>query len=154
MENITDKQFVMLAAALGGVKAVFEQYIFSDWQFAYFLIIIIAVDTVLGTYKAWKSKSLESRAYGRLFEKVLLYGCVLIMTNVLVTFTISGVATGMFNWLDDALYCGIMVREAISIVENVAEIKPDLLPAWVVRRLKKFDESGKLKDLMNGDENQ
>ena len=41
-----------------------------------------------------------------------------------------------------------MVREAISIVENIGEIKPDLLPAWVLSRLKKFDESGQFKDLM------
>ncbi len=146
--NISDKHFLTVSAAFAGVKTVFDTYIFSDWQFVLFLIAIIIVDTILGTYKAWKSKTLESRAYSRLFEKILLYGGVLVMSHVLISFPISGKATGLFDWVDDVLYCGMMVREAISILENVGEIKPDLLPAWVLARLKKFDESGQFKDLM------
>lgn len=149
MESATDKHFLMLAASLGGIKAVFEQYVFSDWQFLAFLAVMIGADTLLGVYKAWKLKTIESKAFARLFEKVLLYMCVLTMTNVLGKFTISGVGTGLFDWLDNVLYCGIMVREAISIVENAAEINPTLLPSWLLRRLKKFDDSGKLKDLIS-----
>jgi len=146
--NISDKHFLTVSAAFAGLKTVFDTYIFSDWQFVYFLICIIIVDTILGTYKAWKQKNLESRAYARLFEKILLYGGILIMSHVLMSFPISGSATGLFDWLDDVLYCAMMVREAISIFENVGEIKPNLLPSWILARLKKFDESGQFKDLM------
>lgn len=146
--NISDKNFLTFSAAFAGLKTVFDTYVFSDWQFVLFLLIMIVVDTALGTYKAWKKRSLESRAYARLFEKILLYGSVLVMSHVLIRFPVSGTATGLFDWVDDVLYCAIMVREAISIVENVGEIKPDLLPAWVLARLKKFDESGQFKDLM------
>lgn len=148
LTNISDKYFFMISATFAGIKAVADTYIFSDWQFVLFLLIMIVVDTALGTYKAWKKKTLESRAYARLFEKILLYGCVLVMSHVLIRFPISGTATGLFDWADDVLYCAIMVREAISIVENVGEIKPDLLPKWVLGRLKKFDESGQFKDLL------
>lgn len=146
--NISDKHFIAVSAAFAGLKAVFDTYVFSDWQFGLFLLTIIIVDTVLGTYKAWKQKNLESRAYARLFEKILLYGGALIMSHVLMRFTISGEASGFFDWTDDVLYCGIMVRESISILENIGEIKPDLLPRWMLTRLKKFDESGQFKDLM------
>ena len=148
LSNISDKSFLSVSAAFAGVKAVADTYIFADWQFVLFLLIMIVVDTVLGTYNAWKKKNLESRAWARLFEKLVLYGCVLIMSHVLIRFTIGGAATGLFDWIDDVLYCAIMVREAISIIENVGEIKPDFFPKWVLARLKKFDESGQFKDLM------
>ena len=146
--NISDKHFLAVSAAFAGIKTVFDTYIFSDWQFVLFLITLVVVDTVLGTYKAYVKKTLESRAYARLFEKIMLYGAILITSHVLISFPISGTATGLFDWVDDVLYCAMMVREAISIFENVGEIKPNLLPAWVLARLKKFDESGQFKDLM------
>lgn len=146
--NITDKSFLSVSAAFAGLKLTLDTYVFADWQFVLFLLVMIIVDTGLGTYNAWKMKVLESRAYARLFEKILLYGSVLVMSHILMKFPVHGVVTGLFDWIDDILYCAIMVREAISIVENVGEIKPDLLPKWVLSRLKKFDESGQFKDLM------
>ena len=146
--NISDKHFLAVSAAFAGIKTVFDTYIFSDWQFVLFLIVIILVDTVLGTYNAWKKKTLESRAYARLFEKILIYGGILITSHVLISFTISGTATGLFNWVDDLIFCTIMVREAISICENIGEIRPDLLNKKLLARLKKFDESGEFKDLI------
>ncbi|TXH13667.1 MAG: hypothetical protein E6R03_10915 [Hyphomicrobiaceae bacterium] len=89
---------------------------------------------------------------GRVLEKVLLYASVLILSHVLTRFTIAGAVSGLFNWFDDLLLAGIMVREGLSILENIAEIKPDLLPTWLMKRFKRFDESGKLKDLINGDD--
>ena len=146
--NISDKHFFTMSAAIASLKAAFDTYIFSDWQFVFFLLCIVGADTVLGTYKAWKSKTIESRAWARLFEKLLLYAGVLVMSHVLIRFPISGQATGFFDWVDDVLYCMIMVREAISILENVGEIRPDLLSKAILSRLKKFDETGAFKDLM------
>ena len=146
--NIYDKHFLTVSAAFAGIKAVADTYLFADWQFFLFLLGMIMVDTILGTYKAWKNKTLESRAYARLFEKILLYGGALIMSHILMQFTIKGKASGFFDWTDDVLFCGIMVREAISILENIGEIRPDFLPKFILARLKKFDESGEFKDLM------
>ena len=101
--NISDKHFITVSAAIAGFKAVIDNYIFSDWQFAIFLVTMVAVDTILGVYKAWKSKSLESRAYSRVIEKILLYGAVLIMASVLIRFPVSGKVTGLFDWADDVL---------------------------------------------------
>ena len=146
--NISDKHFLAFSAAFAGLKTVFDTYIFSDWQFVIFLFSLVIVDTILGTYKAWKSKTIESRAYSRLFEKILLYSGVLVTSHILISFPISGAPNGFFGWCDDVLYCAMIVREAISIFENVGEIKPDLLPKWILSRLKRFDESGEFKDLI------
>jgi toxin secretion/phage lysis holin len=148
LANISDKYFLTVSAAFAGMKAVADIYIFSDWQFVLFLLTMIIVDTALGTYNAWKKKNLESKAWARFFEKILLYGCVLVMSHVLIKFTIGGAATGLFDWVDDVLYCAIMVRESISILENVGEIRPNLLSKSILSRLKKFDESGEFKDLV------
>jgi hypothetical protein len=38
------------------------------------------------------------------------------------------------------------VREGISIVEKIGALKPNLLPVWILKRLKHFDENGKFQD--------
>ena len=146
--NISDKHFLTVSAAFASIKMAFDTYIFSDWQFAYFVICLLIVDTCLGTYKSWKKKTLESRAFARLFEKIALYGAILITANALINFPIKGAANGLFNWVDSVLYCSIIVREALSIFENVAEISPNLISKRVLARLKSFDESGEFKDLI------
>ncbi|MGN7887418.1 bacteriophage holin [Dyadobacter sp. 22481] len=148
LATISDKSLLSFSAALAGLKAVFDTYFFDDWFFLIFLLVIIGVDTVSGTYKAWKKKTLESRAYARLFEKLLTYGSLLVMAHVLMNFPIKGKPSGLFDWLDNVLYCLMMVREAISILENFAEINPKGISTKILARLKNFDESGKFKDLV------
>lgn len=146
--TITDKSLLSFSAALAGLKAALDTYFFDDWFFLIFLLVIIGVDTISGTYKAWKKKTLESRAYARLFEKLLTYGSLLVMAHVLMNFPIKGKPTGLFDWLDNVLYCLMMVREAISILENFAEINPKGISTKILARLKNFDESGQFKDLV------
>ncbi|TXH13668.1 MAG: hypothetical protein E6R03_10920 [Hyphomicrobiaceae bacterium] len=59
----TDPNYFMLAASLGGFKIAVGEYIYNDWQYVGFLTVLIIVDTILGLYKAWKNKNLESRAW-------------------------------------------------------------------------------------------
>lgn len=146
--TISDKGLLSVSAALAVLKSVADTYFFDDWFFLTFLLVIIGVDTVSGTYRAWKKKNLESRAYARIFEKLLTYGCLLVMAHVLMNFPIKGKSTGLFDWLDNALYCLMMVREAISILENFAEINPKGISTKILARLKNFDESGNFKDLL------
>jgi len=148
----SDPNYFMIASTLSYFKIALGDYVFNDWQYLGFLTVLVTIDTILGTYKAIKNKSLESKAYGRVLEKVLLYASVLVVAHVMTRFTIAGRESGLLNWFDDLMLTAIMVREAISIMENIAEIKPDLLPTWLMKRFKKFDETGKLKDLINGDD--
>jgi hypothetical protein len=57
------------------------------------------------------------------------------------------------NWLalipllgitGDVIICGMMVRETISIGENIEAIQPGTLPKWLVKRLKDFDDDGQI----------
>ena len=148
----SDPSYFMLASSLAGLKIAFGQYVFNDWNFVGFLIPLLVFDTVLGVYKAWKKGELSSSGYGRVLEKVLLYTGILIVAHVLQNFSATSFVSAIFSYFADFLKIGVMVREGISILENTAEIKPDMLPKWVLKRLKKFDEGGKLKDLINADE--
>jgi hypothetical protein len=42
-------------------------------------------------------------------------------------------------------YAALLVRESISIIENIGAIKPDLLPKWILKRLKSFDDKGQFQ---------
>lgn len=119
-----------------------ERYIFSDWQFLIFLLVLIGMDTTLGVYRSWQKKSLSSQDFSRLFAKLVLYLLLLVLTHVLVSFTISGAQNVLFGWFSSVAYAGIMIRESLSIMENITAINPNILPGWVMDRLKGFDKTG------------
>lgn len=151
-EYYAHKPTMLLAlSVLGFLKLVVEKYLFNDWQFLGALFVLIVLDTLLGIWKNLKTKSLSSRGFAGFFEKMALYASFLIVTHVLITFTVEGQSIVVFAWIDNVFYSAIMVREAISILENIGAIKPDLIPSWILAYLKKFDASGKLTDLQNPD---
>lgn len=137
---------------LTAVKFVVEKYLFADWQFLWFLFVLILLDTILGLWKSWKYQNLSSRGFAGFFEKVALYASFLILVHVLMTFTVEGKPLRVFGWINNVFYSAIVVREAISVIENIGAIKPDLIPSWILAYLKKFDSSGKLADLKNPDD--
>jgi hypothetical protein len=138
---------IFLATILFPVVEFVNEYIFSDWQFGIFLSIAVILDTVLGFIKHYKRGDISSVGFAKLFNKIITYGAVLIITHLLVNFKIGGERNIIFSWFSQVAYSAIMVREAISIIENLGYIKQDLLPPWILRRLKQFDESGNIKDL-------
>lgn len=121
---------------------ILEKYIFKDWEFLAFLIVLIMVDTALGIYKHWKMKTVSSKGFSQLFEKILIYTAALVVTHVMTNFMVSGEPNALFGWVDRLIYGAIMVREAISIFENIGAINSRLLPIWILKRLKQFDETG------------
>lgn len=144
-----NKAFIAVALPLTFLTHIFEKYVFNDWQFLIALVVVVAVDTLLGLVYHFKSGTISNEGFSKLFIKFILYSCVLILSHVLVSFKINGSENVFFNWVDDALYSAIMLREAISILEKTARISPGLLPKWILKRLKQFDESGNIQDLTN-----
>lgn len=147
----TRSGYAFLLSATGyPVMKFVEKYVFNDWQFLVFLVVVVGVDTVLGFWKNWRYHTLSSAGFSKLFTKILIYGSVLVLTHVLTRFTIGGEANTIFSWFDTVMYSAIMVREAISIVEKVGAISPGILPRWILKRLQAFDNSGNPKDLTHG----
>ena len=152
LKLIHNNTFLATISVMAGTALnIFEKYIFSDWQFLVFLLILTALDTILGLYRAWLKKELSSQIFSRVFTKLLLYLSMLVLTHVLVSFTVEGAKNSIFGWFSSVAYAGIMVRESLSILENLTAINPNILPGWVMDRLKGFDKSGNVTDInING----
>ncbi|WPV66272.1 phage holin family protein [Chitinophaga sp. LS1] len=116
-----------------------EKYIYSDWEFLKFLFVIVSVDTFLGLVKAVVQRKVSSKGFGMVLKKIIIYTSALITTSALTKFTVAGAPQVAFSFLGNVVFSAIMVREAISIFENIAEIDPGVLPGWILKYLQKFD---------------
>jgi phage-related holin len=117
-----------------------EKYLFADWQFLHFLAVLVFIDTFLGFWKGYLTARVSSKAFAFLFTKVIIYGCFLIVVHTLTHFTVKGEVNPFFQWLDSFAYAAILVRESISILENMAMIRPGLIPKTILKRLKQYEK--------------
>ncbi len=141
------KQFYTftLAVVFTPMLEFLEKYAFCDWEFLRFLVILMVFDTITGIIKYWKHKQISSSAFGRILMKIISYMSVLILAHVLSHFTIEGESIGLFSWADNLAYSALLVKEAISILENLGAINPKWVPTWLLKRLKEFDTNGQFK---------
>ena len=135
--NIPHIQIALFATAI----KLIQTYLFSDFEFLIWLFILIVLDTATGMLHAWKQKSFSSFGFSKVIVKVVLYVVALIVVNVLQNFKIGGEHVPVFDWIDYFLCTAMILREAISIFENIARIMPGLLPRWVLSHLKAFETS-------------
>lgn len=133
-----------LSISLSTVSNFINVYVYSDWDFLIWLGVLICADTFLGTIYAIKESVWSSTKASKFFFKIFLYCIVLIVVHVLVKFKVDGAHPSVLNWFDDIAFSAMIVREAASIFEKIALLKPDLFPSWILKRLKYFDEHGKL----------
>ena len=133
----------LLAFTWSAIAGLFNTYIFNDWSFLVYLVIMIMIDTILGVWKAFKYGNLSSARFGGLVIKSVLYAIFLVVIHNLTNFSTNDVTKSIFMWVEELCYAALLVREAISIIENIGAIKPDFLPVWILKRLKSFDKNGK-----------
>jgi phage-related holin len=138
---------VFLSVPLTGIIKFIETYVYNDWSFLISLFILIALDTATGLIKAVVMKNFQSAKIGKIAVKITLYGIALICIHVLTNFTVNGEHPPLIGWFDDFAFSLLMLREGVSVLENIAIIKPDLLPKKLLTYLKEFDnETGEYKD--------
>ena len=121
-----------------------NKYVYSDWDFLIWLGVLISIDTFLGTINAVAKSKWSSTRASKFFFKIMLYCVVLIVVHVVVNFKVNGDHPSVLNWFDDIAFSAMIAREATSILEKIALLKPDLFPAWILKRLEYFDQHGKL----------
>jgi toxin secretion/phage lysis holin len=140
----------MIGWTLAPIIHFIEKYVFSDWEYLKFLFVITSADTALGFVKAIKLHQLSSRGFSMIFTKFTMYACALIATHVLVHFSVANKTYVVFSWFDTVIFSAIVVREAISIFENIALIEPNLFPSSILKYLHQFDSlTGKKMDQPN-----
>ena len=124
------------------IMAEVAKYFYQDWEFAKWIGVAIAVDTILGLWKHYVQKDASSEAFFAKFgKKIAIYILLLILANVLMNITVNGSQVGPTQWIGTYICVFMVVREAFSCVENIQAIFP-IFPAAFIKRLKDFNERG------------
>lgn len=134
---------LLISLAISPFIGFVEKYFYSDWEFLKFLIIMIAGDTLLGFLKHWKCKTLSSNAWGKIIFKLISYMSLLIVAHVFVSYRIGGELMPFFGWFEKLVLTSLLVKEGISIIENIGAINESFVPKWLLAKLKEFDNTGK-----------
>lgn len=117
---------------------------FAEGNFFPLFFLLIGIDTITGIWKSVKLNNFDSYKFGGIMTKIILYGCFLTVVFVMTRFSSNETITSLFTqWAEQGAYAAIVIRESISIIENIGVINPKLLPTWILKRLRQFDEEGK-----------
>ena len=145
---MTKNLFIIISGVISApLMELIEKYLFKDWDFFKFFFPLIIMDTLLGVIKNWKYGTLSNDAWGKVLWKMLTYGFILILAHIITHFTVDGQVVIVFSYFDEAIYSALVIKESISILENLGAVNPNLIPKWLLQRLKQFDTSGKFSDL-------
>lgn len=134
------KYGIMIAIPINLLSAIFQKYIYSDFEFLIFLSILVLADTLLSILYHFINKSISSSGFSKFVIKLIAYCVLLILVHVLTNFTINGDKQEIFEWSDSVIYISLIIRESISIVEKLEMLKPGIVPPFITKRLKKFDD--------------
>lgn len=126
-----------------------EQYMFRDWEFLKYLMILVVVDTLVSWVFHLKNKDFSSKGFGMIAMKLIIYGALLIVSHVLGNFTIEGGSVESYTWFKSVVCNALIIRESISIVENTSKLCPNLVPSQIKKYLADFDENGFQKGKIN-----
>lgn len=134
----------------------FTQYLVQDWEFAKWIAVLVLVDTILGMWKHIAMSDASSEDFWSGFaKKICVYLIIMILANVLSNYTIGGEAVGATGWMSKYLCIFIVVREAISILENINAVYP-ILPKKLLKKFKDFNNEGEYieNDMRGGNEDE
>jgi phage-related holin len=135
-------EFGAISSVLSFVIMIIDKYVFNDWEFIAMLTVLIALDTLLGFYVAFVKKDVSSDKFAKLFTKIIVYMVMLICSHSATHVKANGNEIMILAWLDSVIYSGIVVREILSLFEKCAIIQPSLVPQWIIKRLKQYNETG------------
>lgn len=124
------------------IGAEIMRYVYQDWEFAKWIGMAVAVDTLLGILKHLVHKDASSESFFAKFsKKIAVYILLLILANILTNFTVNGSNMGATDWMGTYLCVYMLVREAISVMENANAVIP-IFPKSFIKRFKDFNENG------------
>lgn len=145
---------VMLFSLLGSLSlGVVEKYLFSDWELLGWIVWIMIVETFSGLYRDFKKRELSRCSFDGMLHKSIIYGFVLILYHILKNYTIGGNHPFELDLPTRYLIVGIVLREAVSIIENLAAVT-QLIPAWFVNKLRHMDQKGDMQCFKNNNKDE
>lgn len=123
----------------------FEKYVFHDWEFVKYLVVLIIIDTLISWVYHIREKDFSSKGFGMILVKLFSYTALLSLGHILSSYTIQSNEVTTFTWINSLICTSLLIREGISIVENISKLNPNLVPTWLRKFLQDFDENGFIK---------
>ncbi|WP_346014151.1 phage holin family protein [Sporosarcina sp. E16_8] len=117
-----------------GQLEIVHMYLFGGVKFLHFLLILMALDIITGIFKAYKNENLWSRKSLFGYARKMLVLVMIIMANIIDQIL------GMSGAVTYATVLFYIVNEALSIMENMAELGV-LVPAGLASKLKVIESS-------------
>lgn len=108
------------------------------------VVFFVILDTGLAVYYAWKKKVISSRKFASLFEKIIIYIILLVVSHLPVVLFDDPLSTIIFSPIQSIIYVSVILRELISILETTANLGIFPLPRKLIEKLEEF------KDYTNG----
>jgi len=112
-----------------GIEAALQKYIFSDGEYLIWLLIAVMLDLITGVTKAIVQNGIRhvtSQGLRMTVIKFIQYGAFLIITHVLVHFTVNGKSVSPLAFIDNWAFSLLILIEVKSVYENIVAINPKL----------------------------
>lgn len=145
-----------LLAGLGAWMLEFvEMYVFADFKYLVFLLLMIAYDAYSGIQKQKYLNKMEPAKYppvtakafkDKTFSKLMYYVCVLSSLHGLAHVQIDGIEVTIFHAFEYSAMLSIIATEFWSVQENYAEIGKKTIIQLAWDKLKDFVPSKKAPD--------
>lgn len=139
---------LILSPLLAKVLAVFEKYVFNDWQALGFLMVVFLLDTALGMARSFKQGRFHSRGMRQMLVKLREYAIGIIIAHVFCSLEVDGSklpwAQYMAMGVKGIIYTFILLIETKSIDENLRGLggRGLPLPAFLRKGMTDWEENG------------
>lgn len=145
---------IKLAIASSPIVFIVETYFFDDWEFLKYLIVAMLIDWMWGFALAWKTATISQEGFRKFGKKLAEYATLLILGHVMLRARSGGDPMTIFSYLTTTMHGYLLVREAISILEKIARVSPNLVPKWLLDKLKVYRDTGNVDNPENHEKNQ
>lgn len=118
-----------------------NQYVFSQWSFALGFLMVFVIDTLTGSYCAFRKKEFSLKKFReKLFEKSLAYFSIIISYSIGTKIVLEDGSQSIIQYLNIPFYSLFFSVEFMSILKNWYEYKkwPWLRP--LMKHFEGFDD--------------
>lgn len=143
-------KIVLLGISFGPLVAWVEKNIFTDWTFAKLLLLLFIMDAFFGSWKHLKFPAKHGpfcfrKFFDKSVTKAVVYVGWLALFGALEKLKIAGADSPIGDWLNHGALTILILREGLSVGENILAVKPDSKMKVLVDRLGKYFDNDKLQ---------
>jgi len=129
-----------------------EKYVFSDWNFLISLMLLVGLNTVVGSIAAAIAGEFSSKLfYKKLIIKIFGIATVLIGVGILKKAQIDGEENYFADILDAGIYSLLGGLELLSLLKNAYKIYPhhvikdliEVIESWYFKKINKAKNENK-----------